>query len=498
MGFKLKLVLALLVGMSSMSYAVDDEEQKMPTRPRKFLTLTLGVEFDEKLPTMPEVISFKGDFRKVASASYSKEINTLRFVPQHEGIATLTIHDKQGRIISEFRLDVKKSKLDAVVREIQSLLGDIEGINIRIVNNKVVVDGQILLPRDMNRIYNVITQFGDQASSLVTLSPLAQKKIAEFIARDINNPEIEVRAVNDKFLLQGVASSEDEKNRAEIIAKTYVPALILEKAEQDGVVKRPKPANDGVINLITVKQAAAPPPGKIIQLNVHYVELKKDYSKGFRFQFTPSLDDKSGAKFNLGGGGAQSGGTYSQITGTIYNLLPKLNWAKSHGQARVLESTSMIVMDGKQGKIDSSTDYPYIVTSDKGPTTMFKKVGIVSNITPTIIGERSDSINLGIDFKIDALVGDSGGTPITSTNLINTEIVIRSGQSAAIGGLIRTGSGTQYNDPSHVPANPIISLYASKDFRRNQSQFVVFVTPIIKSSASAGSEKIKKKFRMRD
>lgn len=472
------------------------EEGQGASRNRKFITLTLGVEHDEKLPNMPDVLSFKGDFKKVASASYSKEVNTLRFVPLREGIATLTVHDQAGKVVAEYRLDVKKSKLDAVVREMQSLLGDIEGINIKVVNNKVVVDGQVLLPRDMNRIYNVVTQFGDQASSLVALSPLAQKKIAEFISRDINNPEIEVRAVNDKFILQGVASSEDEKQRAEIIAKTYVPSLILEKAEQDGVVKRPRPANDGVINLITVKPSAPAPPGKMIQLIVHYVELKKDYSKGFRFQFTPSLDDKSGAKFSMGN--RQPGGIVSEITGTIYNLLPKLNWAKSHGQARVLESTSMIVTDGKAGKLDSSTDYPYIVTNDKGPTTQFKKVGIVSNITPTIIGERSDSINLLIDFKIDALVGDSGGNPITSTNSINTEIIVRSGQSAAIGGLIRAGSGTTYNDPSKVPDNPLISLYASKDFRRNQSQFVVFVTPVIKSSASAGSEKIKKKFRLRD
>jgi pilus assembly protein CpaC len=330
----------------------------------------------------------------------------------------------------------------------------------------------------------------------VSLSPVAQKKIAEYIARDINNPEITVRAVNGKFLLEGVASEEDKIN-AEIIAKTYVPALILDGAVQDGVVKEPKPSNDGIVNLIRPKQAPAAPPSKMVQLVVHYVELKKDYSKGFRFQFTPGIDDKSGTKFSMGGQNG-SGGMVSELTGTIYNLLPKLNWAKSHGQARVLESASLIVTDGKTGKLNSSTDYPYVISTPQGPSTQFKKVGLTANITPTISGERSDSINLGIDFEIDALVGDVGGTPITSQNKVNTEITVRSGQSAAIGGLIRTGSGTLYNDPQKVPDNPIISLYASKDFRRNQSQFVIFITPVIKSSASAGSEKIKKKFKLRD
>jgi pilus assembly protein CpaC len=125
-------------------------------------------------------------------------------------------------------------------------------------------------------------------------------------------------------------------------------------------------------------------------------------------------------------------------------------------------------------------------------------VGIASKVTPVILGERSDSLSLDVNFKIDALTGLSAQGPQTSTNQIETAIVVRSGQSAAIGGLIRNSSNTGYNRPGRVPENPIISLYASKDFQRNQSQFVVFITPIIKSSASAGSEKIKKKFRLRD
>ena len=496
---KLTLItLAYLLMVTNAAFAQDiDDEQKQPVRPRKFIGLTLGLEFDEKLPPVPKPFKSGGDCKRLAIADvlFSEEANTLRFTPKREGLCTFTLKEmKSEKIVAEYRVEVRKSKLDAVVREMQSLLGDIEGINIKIVNNKVIVDGQILLPRDMNRIYNVVSQFGDQASTLVTLSPLAQKKIAEFISRDINNPEIEVRAVNDKFILQGVANSEDEKSRAEIIAKTYVPALIVEKSEIDGIVKRPKPANDGVINLITVKQAAAPPPGKIIQLVVHYVELKKDYANSFRFQFTPELGDSSAVTIQSGDSG--SGGIGTQIMATISNLIPKLNWAKNHGHARVLESTTMIVQDGKTGTINAYSDIPYQIATDKGQSTGFKAVGIASKITPVILGERSDSINLDISFKIDALLNISAAGPLTSTNSIETAIVVRSGQSAAIGGLIKSRSNTAYNNPDNVPKNPIISLYSSKEFQRNQSQFVVFVTPIIKSSASSGSEKIKKKFRL--
>jgi pilus assembly protein CpaC len=95
--------------------------------------------------------------------------------------------------------------------------------------------------------------------------------------------------------------------------------------------------------------------------------------------------------------------------------------------------------------------------------------------------------------------GTTSSGLIVATNQIVSKLVVRSTQSAAVGGLITNNSVTGYNKlPSGAPANPILSLYTSKDFSRDQSQFVVFVTPIIRSSASAGAEKIKKKFRLRD
>ena len=104
-----------------------------------------------------------------------------------------------------------------------------------------------------------------------------------------------------------------------------------------------------------------------------------------------------------------------------------------------------------------------------------------------------------MNFNVKDLLGMTDSGPLTSNRTLNTTITVRSRQSAAIGGLVSNQSGTNFNKlPKDASSNPILSLYASKDFRREQSQFVVFITPVIKSSASAGSEKIKRKFRLRD
>ncbi|MCB0357533.1 MAG: pilus assembly protein, partial [Bdellovibrionales bacterium] len=143
---------------------------------------------------------------------------------------------------------------------------------------------------------------------------------------------------------------------------------------------------------------------------------------------------------------------------------------------------------------------PYQVVNAQGqPSTSFEEVGIRTNITPTIIGSRSDSVSLNLNFAIKSLISQTAAGPLTSSREIKTNIVVRSRQSAAVGGLITNDTGTAYNKlPEDASKNPLISLYASKSFRRNQSQFVVFVTPVIKASASAGADKIKQKFRLKD
>ena len=468
-----------------------------PTK-QKYLPLYIGIETQEKLAYLPDGATFKGDFKKVTDVSVARQLSTLLFTPKKEGVATLTVYDASGKKIFEFRIDVKKSNLTKVAREIRALLSDIEGIQIKIINNRVVVDGMVLLPQDMSRIHSVVKQYDGQASNIVRISPQAQRKIAQMIENDIRNPEITVRAINEKFILEGVANDKDEKDKAEIIAKTYVPDIIVDEATADGKISKIK--RDLVINLITIKPGAPPEPGKIIQLVIHFVELNKNYQKGFSFSWMPGIkEDRSSIDFGSGAGD-KGQGLVSTVAGTINNLLPKLNWAKTHGHARILQSSSLLVMDGQKGDLRSTVRLPYqVVNANNVPSTNFEEAGLISSITPQIINARSDNIKLSLEFSMKNLLGLTDKGPMVSNSSLQTQIVVRSGQSAAVGGLISNTTGTDYNKlPKGAPDQPILSLYASKSFQRNQSQFVVFVTPIIKSSASAGAEKIKKKFRLRD
>ena len=96
------------------------------------------------------------------------------------------------------------------------------------------------------------------------------------------------------------------------------------------------------------------------------------------------------------------------------------------------------------------------------------------------------------------MIGQTSAGPSTAKNTINTQVDIRSGESAAVGGFISNNQTMDYNKIPPTVDNPLFSLYHSRAFQKNQSQFVIFVTPIIKSSASSGVEKVKEKFRLNE
>ena len=173
--------------------ASEEEVLKAASKPttKSYLNLSVGVYSDEKLEDLPKDIEIDGTFRKQTRVQWNPDTKTLRFNPHTAGVGTLIIkHPKTGSVLMEYTVDVRKTDLQKVAREMQALLQGIEGIQIKVLNNRVIVDGQILLPSDMKRIHSVVKQYLPQATSLVILSPIAQNKIAQFIEKKIGNPEI--------------------------------------------------------------------------------------------------------------------------------------------------------------------------------------------------------------------------------------------------------------------------------------------------------------------
>lgn len=469
----------------------------------EFVTLSIGVQYDHALPDEYKALrlKFEGNYLRYTSLSYIKKQNVIRFIPKKKGVAAVVIKNlKTNKIIKRLNIDVKNTYLHKVANEISELLTPVDGIKIRIFNNKVIIDGEILLPRDMHRIQAVVKEYGKNVSSFVTFSPDAQNQVARLIEKDIGNPAVTVKAVYNRFILEGTVETPEEKSRAGLIANLYT------QFDEDGAAvaggKLKKKGFPSVTNNIKVNEK--PPEDerkKLIHVTVHYVELKKDYNKGFLFQWTPSIS-KDGTQIAFSSGGptpAQQGGFTSILSATIQNFLPKLNWAKSFGFARVLHNSSLIMEEGVTGKVGSAVHVPITITTHAGVQASTEpRAEVKTSVTPNITGPRKDTVRMEINFVVSSVVGQSQGKAVIAKRDIATSLHIRSGLSAALGGLISTSMSRDYNrlPKAEVGGTPLISLFSAKNYDTNRSQFVVFVTPIIKSSASLGINRIKAKFQV--
>lgn len=467
----------------------------------EFVTLAIGMQEDHPLPEDYQSLrlKFEGSYGKYTQLFYIKKQNVIRFIPKKKGVGAVVIKNaRTNKILRKLNISVKNTFLHRVANEISDLLTPVDGIRVRILNNKVIIDGEILLPRDMMRIQAVVKEYGSNVSSLVTFSPDAQNQVARLIEKEIGNPSVTVKAVYNRFILEGVVDTKEEKKRAVLIANLYTQ---YDEAMAGG--KLMKKAFKSVTDEIQVREKPQEDDRKkLIQVTVHYVELKKDYNKGFLFQWTPIIgEDGTRITATYGGQGpARSGGLHSVLSATIQNFLPKLNWAKSFGFARVLHNSSLIMEDKVQGNITSEVHVPMTISTPSGVQASKQSQAMINTtVTPEVTGPRKDTVRMDVTFNVASPVGQSQGNPIVATRKIKTVLHVRSGLSAALGGLISASVTRDYNRLPKDRAGggfPIISLFSSKNYDANRSQFVVFVTPIIKSSASLGVERIKEKFQV--
>ncbi|MES2802551.1 MAG: pilus assembly protein [Bdellovibrionota bacterium] len=471
-------------------------------RIRRHLNLIAGMKHDEEISIPETPLTYKGGGVELVDLQRIKNTDTFRILPTKVGNGIVTIHNKKtGQILVELRIDIRDQTIEKTVREIQALLADIEGVEYKIVNNRIVLDGFVLLPKDLKRIGQVIGQFtegGVAVASLVSLSPLAKKKIVEYIARDINNPEITVSSIGDFIKLEGFVNSVEEKNRINDVVLLYLPDIVTEKGQENlrnvALADR-KPQTDigaYVINLIQVRKAEdkVEPPPKMIQVVIHVVEYAERYLKNFNFTFSPSLRGLGEAQTQ---GQANAPGSISELASIVDNLLPKLNWARTHGYVRLLDTASLLTQDkNPNASLTRTFGLNNGSTTVGQPPTNTQQFQLTLNLSsPTIKSERSELVETGITVTTSS-VGLSFGP---STN-VTTRVSVRSRQSAAIAGIISKKSENQFGGPTGAGA--IVTLNHGKSYTKSTNNYVLFVTPIIKSSASAGVEQVKKKFRFKD
>jgi pilus assembly protein CpaC len=504
----------------------DDDEEAIEAKPskkiiQKNLTLSTGVsrtvefQFDVGPINLTDPSLF--EFRRLKEGDHERKI---LFIPKNPGFTDMTIHDSQGVPRVTYLVRVTREDIGNVISQLEELLGDIEGIKIKAVGGTIFIDGEILLPKDMIRIMRVVDAMKDRdpkkkeipIRNTATISKITMNIIAERIEREVNSPEISARVLNNNILLEGTADGDFEADRAVEIAKTYLPEAFVEKGKGEGGEIKPKQAGGvgggvpTIIDFLRVRPRQAPPPSQDIKITVNYVELNNDYNKAFNFEWKPLYQDGSNIKYD-----SSVGQITANLIATVSSLFPKLSTAKDHGHARILKQEQVIVKDRAEqpSSIESSITM-YIKNVDERGVASLQAIPVQNFVkvrAATIQG--SDSLELGIQVQLTNLVGQNGGQPMVATNSIQTQVTIKNGDSAALGGYAVDNALASYNREPTSSGNSggrggnnqqnttaLFDLQRSKSFNRSKQQYIIFVTPEILRTASQATEDITRKFRL--
>jgi pilus assembly protein CpaC len=422
-------------------------------------TLQLGYQFSKVAVGDPSI------------ADYSVQRNTptgaeLLLNGKQAGSTNLIIWDMEGKVKEELVINSLVRDVKALLSQLQALIGPTEGLRYRIAGGKLILEGEVITLKDKERI-NKVVKDSPQVLNLTSLSPLSLKVIAESIQAEIGDPTIKARGVGQQIALEGVVFNDDAKKRVEGKAKLFFP---------------------DIANLLEVRKAKlAPGKGEMIQVTAHFMEVKNSTIDGWGISWLPGSTSSATGTQAIG----TAEGFVGSITGTITNLFPKISSAKESGGARVLETSSMSVRSGDDATFHSGGEQAIPISQSSGAISVdYKAFGVFLKVLPII--SPGDKISLQLEVEVSAVNSYTAGYPNFTKSKVSTVQYCKSGDSVAVGGLVSNRHTKLFDKLPDGATDALFQLYASEDFRRQQSQFVVFVTAaVLKTGAKEGHQEMK-------
>jgi len=448
---------------------------------------------------IPQTIDFEYDIGEIAignpgiaSVVVDRPKRRMVVSPLNVGETAILVFDTRGIQRDNIQIAVTSTDLDQFTKDLKFLFRDIEGLATRRVGRKIVLEGEVYLQKDLDRIRQVLSG-NDFVVNLVTLSQDTQRILARRIKNEIGISGVEVDTARDRIVLKGEVATEQEKERAEKMALIYV-------------------SPDRLVNVIAVnpnRQGAR--PDKLVQVSAHFVQLNKAFLRQFNFSWTPIASVQAGFQYPSGDGNPFN------LFAVLTDFLPRLNTAKALGVARVFENPTVSVKSGEAASVKSGASlFPQSLLRDGSSTFAGDSpisVGVTLDVTPT--ADDRDFVDMKINVNVDSFGSSPTGSQgiLVNQSSVQTSNYVRSGETVAIGGVIRSAFTDVKDAPPgspftfSVPGNDqvqfqstlgnIFQIFKNRNINQDKSMFIVFITPEILVSAREASHELRDHMNMK-
>lgn len=169
------------------------------------------------------------------------------------------------------------------------------------------------------------------------------------------------------------------------------------------------------------------------------------------------------------------------------DLQVQLDALEQSNDATIISNPKITTINNSPAAILVGKEIPLITLDVSGnPITQLKKVGITLRVTPFINADNRITMDLHPEISdLSAQATVQGGLIFTKSEA-DTRVMVQNGQTAVIGGLIRTNQ-TQFEQGVPILRSiPILGhLFKTTDTREEKRELVIFVTPRIVSDMAS-------------
>lgn len=400
--------------------------------------------------------------------------NELLITGVGEGRTSLLVWQTNDRRIS-YVIVVRKQDPKEVVSEVRALLGDREGIQIRVVGDRVYLDGETITTDDYERVQQVTTLY-PSVKSFVRPSGNAKRLAAESLNRAFQKAGlkgVQANVIGSTLFLEGWVESAEDIKKADMVTKA-----VGEHAE----------------NLLTVGTK------RMVLVEVEFVEVSYGDNKlvGLKPPLHLVSTDGSGVTLNIQQPIPGLGDTATSHIGSFQAGLAattdfSFGARFDYGFIRVLSQPKLVCASGEKAEFVAGGEIPILLVTQNTFAVEWKKFGIVLNITPT--ADRSGNIGTEVYAEVSDLDRSlsirANGFEVPGFKLrdVKTNVTVKDGETIILSGLFN------YNEDKEVSKVPLLGhlpilgeLFKSRNFIDHKTELAIYVTPRI---VTPGNERVK-------
>jgi type IV pilus assembly protein PilQ len=158
----------------------------------------------------------------------------------------------------------------------------------------------------------------------------------------------------------------------------------------------------------------------------------------------------------------------------------KLMALEGAGEVKLVSAPRIFTLDNVEAQIQQGEQIPYPQQSQDGISTAFVPATLSLTVTPHITPD--DRVRLQVKAKND--FADFGrtvnGTPAINTREAKTELLVNSGDTIVIGGIVKQDKSWSESRVPFLSKIPGLGwLFKSRQVRDDKSELLIFLSPTI-------------------